>query len=90
VTDFPCSLIEFQQRFPDEAACVDYLALGAPLLFKPQSLDARSLSRLRRQHVHSYLSMSSCSASTVAAPGTPPSVPCSASRQHTHPSATKC
>jgi hypothetical protein len=39
VTDFPCSLIEFQQRFPDEAACVDYLALGAPLLFKPQSLE---------------------------------------------------
>jgi hypothetical protein len=26
VTDFPRSLIEFQQRFPDEAACVAYLA----------------------------------------------------------------
>jgi hypothetical protein len=25
VTDFPRSLIEFQQRFPDEAACVKYL-----------------------------------------------------------------
>ncbi len=23
--DFPRSLIEFQSRFPDEAACVDYL-----------------------------------------------------------------
>ena len=26
MTDFPRSLIEFQQRFPDEAACVAYLA----------------------------------------------------------------
>jgi hypothetical protein len=26
MTDFPCSLIEFQGRFPDEAACVAYLA----------------------------------------------------------------
>jgi len=26
MTDFPRSLIEFQQRFPDEAACVTYLA----------------------------------------------------------------
>jgi transposase-like protein len=25
MTDFPRSLIEFQQRFPDEAACVKYL-----------------------------------------------------------------
>ena len=25
MTDFPRSLIEFQQRFPDEAACVEYL-----------------------------------------------------------------
>jgi predicted RNA-binding Zn-ribbon protein involved in translation (DUF1610 family) len=26
MTDFPHSLLEFQQRFPDEAACVSYLA----------------------------------------------------------------
>src|SRR5437763_15371186 len=25
MTDFPCSLIEFQQRFSDEAACAQYL-----------------------------------------------------------------
>ena len=25
MTDFPRSLIEFQQRFPNEAACVEYL-----------------------------------------------------------------
>jgi hypothetical protein len=25
VSDFPRSLIEFQSRFPDEAACVEYL-----------------------------------------------------------------
>ena len=25
MTDFPHSLIEFQQHFPDEAACVEYL-----------------------------------------------------------------
>ena len=25
MTDFPCSLIEFQQHFPDKAACVEYL-----------------------------------------------------------------
>ncbi len=25
MTDFPRSLIEFQQRFPDEAACAEYL-----------------------------------------------------------------
>ena len=25
MSDFPRSLIEFQSRFPDEAACVDYL-----------------------------------------------------------------
>jgi len=25
MSDFPCSLIEFQQRFPDEAACAAYL-----------------------------------------------------------------
>ena len=28
MTDFPCSLIAFQQRFPDEASCVAYLAAG--------------------------------------------------------------
>jgi hypothetical protein len=28
VTDFPRSLIEFQQRFPDEAACVKYLFMA--------------------------------------------------------------
>ncbi|MGF1641747.1 MAG: IS1595 family transposase, partial [Rhodospirillales bacterium] len=26
MTDFPRSLPEFQRRFPDEAACADYLA----------------------------------------------------------------
>jgi hypothetical protein len=26
MTDFPSSLIEFQQRFGDEAACAQYLA----------------------------------------------------------------
>jgi hypothetical protein len=25
MTDFPCSLIDFQRRFGDEAACVRYL-----------------------------------------------------------------
>ena len=28
MTDFPRSLIEFQQRFPDEAACVKYLFMA--------------------------------------------------------------
>jgi hypothetical protein len=28
VTDFPRSLIEFQQRFPDEAGCVKYLFMA--------------------------------------------------------------
>jgi predicted RNA-binding Zn-ribbon protein involved in translation (DUF1610 family) len=26
MTDYPCSLLEFQQRFSDEAACAEYLA----------------------------------------------------------------
>ena len=26
MADFPCSLIEFQRRFPDEGACASYLA----------------------------------------------------------------
>jgi hypothetical protein len=28
VTDFPRCLIEFQQRFPDEAACVKHLFMA--------------------------------------------------------------
>ena len=27
MTDFPRSLLEFQQRFPDEEACAAYLAI---------------------------------------------------------------